>query len=99
MDGWLDGWMDLQIDRQIDRSIDRSIDGQMDRWIDGATRSSYARADRLAAMLLAQNLHVRARLGQLDSQVARYSRYVVKKKRDSQDRETRQIDRWIAKIR
>ena len=62
-----------------------------------ATRSSYARADRLAAMLLAQNLHVRADLP-LGRSVFRY---VVKKKRiegrgllDSRWI-ARQIDKWM----
>ena len=56
-----------------------------------ATRSSYARADRLAAMLLAQNLHVRADLP-LGRQVFRY---IVKKKRI----EGRGLldSRWIAR--
>ena len=62
-----------------------------------ATRSSYPRAERLAAMLLAQNLHVRADLP-LGRQVFRY---IVKKKRiegrgllDSRWI-ARQIDRWM----
>ena len=57
-----------------------------------ATRSSYARADRLAAMLLAQNLHVRADLP-LGRQVVRY---IVKKKRiEGRQQMDSQIDRWM----